>query len=267
MDIPFKTPAVALAALLFAAGGFSSAVMASEGAARQQPGQVHAPGDVQTAQNESRGDRRSGREGDQSRKKNVPATPAAKPDGARDGGRRQDRVQQDRRRETPRAAPRRERPEAKVQRPSRQRDVVRDRTSRQREVVRDRRTQDRPVVRTVDRPRQERATRNREQVRRNTVIQERRARYKTYHRNYDAPRRYRVDQYRWDRGHSYRRYGYGQQLPSYYFARSFWITSFGLYGLFAPPYGLIWVRYGPDALLIDQETGEIVQVRYNMFYS
>ena len=267
MDIPFKTPAAALAALLLAASGYSSAVMASDSAAGSQSGQVHAPGDVQTAQNGPRGDRGPGQGDDQSRKKNAPATPAAKPNGGREGGRGQDRVQQDRR-ETPKAAPRRTRPEARGQQPARQRDAVRDR-----------RGADRPVVRTVDRPRQgpatrnreqtrqERTTRNREQVRRDAVIQERRARFRTYHRNYDAPRRFRVDQYRWDRGHSYRRYGYGQQLPSYYYGRSFWISSFLLYGLFAPPSGLIWVRYGPDALLIDQETGEIVQVRYNMFFS
>ena len=35
------------------------------------------------------------------------------------------------------------------------------------------------------------------------------------------------------------------------------------YGLFTPP-GLIWVRYDDDALLIDQYTGEILQVRYDV---
>lgn len=280
MDIPFKTPAAALAALLLAASGYSSAVMASDSSAVSQPGQVLEPGDVQTAQNGQRGDRGRGQGDDQGRKKNAPATPAGKPDGARDGGRGQDRVQQDRRPEAPKTAPRRTRPETPRTAPQRTRPEARgQQPSRQRDAVRDRRGADRPVVRTVDRPRQEPVTRNREQTRqerntrsreqarRETVIQERRARFRTYHRNYDAPRRFRVDQYRWDRGHSYRRYGYGQQLPSYYYGRSFWISSFLLYGLFAPPSGLIWVRYGPDALLIDEETGEIVQVRYNMFYS
>ena len=29
--------------------------------------------------------------------------------------------------------------------------------------------------------------------------------------------------------------------------------------LYAPPDGYVWVRYGPDAVLIDEDTGEIVQ--------
>jgi Ni/Co efflux regulator RcnB len=72
--------------------------------------------------------------------------------------------------------------------------------------------------------------------------------------------------YRGPSGYSYRRWHYGDRLPRAYYARNFWLTNFVIYGLFAPPPGLIWVRYGPDALLIDQYTGEIVQVRYNVFY-
>lgn len=86
-----------------------------------------------------------------------------------------------------------------------------------------------------------------------------------YNRNFNAPRRFHVDRYRGHRGYSYRRYSYGQHLPNYYYGRNFWLSK--IYGLFSPPPGYIWVRYGPDALLIDEETGEIVQVRYNMFYS
>lgn len=88
-----------------------------------------------------------------------------------------------------------------------------------------------------------------------------------YHRNFNAPRRYRAEVYQWRNGSSYRRYGYGQRLPQRYFVRNFWIANFLTYDLFPPPSGYIWVRYGPDALLIDQYTGEIVQVRYGMFYS
>lgn len=95
----------------------------------------------------------------------------------------------------------------------------------------------------------------------------RRAAVQQYRRNYDAPRRYRVGQYRWRDGYSYHRYGYGQRLPRHFYGRNYWLTNFLIYGLFSPPEGYVWVRYGPDALLIDEYTGEIVQVRYNMFYS
>lgn len=87
-----------------------------------------------------------------------------------------------------------------------------------------------------------------------------------YRRNFNAPRRFDVGVYRWRDGYSYRRYRYGQRLPRYFFARDFWLVNFFEYGLFAPPSGYVWVRYGPDALLIDEYTGEIIQVRYNMFY-
>ncbi len=87
-----------------------------------------------------------------------------------------------------------------------------------------------------------------------------------YRRNFNSPRRYRVDVYQWRDGNSYRRYGYGQRLPRQYYARNFWLANFFAYGLFSPPSGYVWVRYGPDALLIDEYTGEIVQVRYDVFY-
>jgi Ni/Co efflux regulator RcnB len=34
----------------------------------------------------------------------------------------------------------------------------------------------------------------------------------------------------------------------------------------APPFGYQWVRSGDDAILIDANTGEILQVRYDVFY-
>ena len=33
-----------------------------------------------------------------------------------------------------------------------------------------------------------------------------------------------------------------------------------------PPYGAVWVRVDHDALLIDEDTGEIITVAYDVFY-
>lgn len=89
-----------------------------------------------------------------------------------------------------------------------------------------------------------------------------------YRRNVYSPRRYRHGSYRYPRGYNYRRYHYGQRLPViFYRDRDYWLLDFIAFGLFAPPPGYVWVRYGPDALLIDTYTGEIVQVRYDVFYS
>jgi Ni/Co efflux regulator RcnB len=89
---------------------------------------------------------------------------------------------------------------------------------------------------------------------------------KQYRRNLKSPHRFRAEPYHGPRGYHYRRWSHGQRLPGLYYARDFWLLDFLRFGLFAPPDGYIWVRYGPDALLVDQDTGEIVQVRYNVFY-
>jgi Ni/Co efflux regulator RcnB len=93
-----------------------------------------------------------------------------------------------------------------------------------------------------------------------------RANWQQYRRNFHSPKRFRVGAYHGPRGFHYQRWSYGDRLPSSYYARPFWLLNALAYGLFAPPPGLIWVRYGDDALLVDQYTGEIVQVRYDVFY-
>lgn len=90
--------------------------------------------------------------------------------------------------------------------------------------------------------------------------------YSKWRRAVTAPRRFHIGTYHAPRGYSYRRWSYGQYLPSVYWARSFWLSNFVVYGLFAPPPDAMWVRYGPDALLIDRYTGEIISVEYNVFY-
>jgi Ni/Co efflux regulator RcnB len=53
-------------------------------------------------------------------------------------------------------------------------------------------------------------------------------------------------------------------------ARVFWapryfLSDYWLFGLEVPPVGYEWVRYGDDALLIDVNTGMILQVEYGVF--
>jgi Ni/Co efflux regulator RcnB len=85
-------------------------------------------------------------------------------------------------------------------------------------------------------------------------------------KNVVAVHRFHAGPYRAPRGYAYRRWVFGERLPGIYFAPAFWITDFLAFDLFAPPDGYVWVRYGPDALLIDQYTGEIIQVDYGVFY-
>jgi len=87
-----------------------------------------------------------------------------------------------------------------------------------------------------------------------------------FRRNIQAPKQYHSGSYRAPQGYSYRHWSYGETLPRGYYARNYWISDFLLFGLFAPPADLIWVRVGNDALLIDRDSGDIVQVRYGVFY-
>lgn len=91
--------------------------------------------------------------------------------------------------------------------------------------------------------------------------------WNNYHRSFRAPHRYRAPQpYHRPPGFTYRRWSYGQFLPSIFWGRDYWLDDWNDFGLMNPPPGTIWVRYGDDALLIDRYTGEVIQVEYDIFY-
>jgi Ni/Co efflux regulator RcnB len=87
-----------------------------------------------------------------------------------------------------------------------------------------------------------------------------------YRRNWTARQRFRVSPYYRPRGWYYQRWTFGEILPQLFWGQNYWLDNYYAYGLPVPPPGTVWVRYGPDALLIDRYTGEIVQVVYNIFY-
>jgi Ni/Co efflux regulator RcnB len=66
-------------------------------------------------------------------------------------------------------------------------------------------------------------------------------------------------------GYTYRRYNVGQRLEPAFYARDYWLTDYAAYDLIAPPDGYTWVRFGPDAILIDEDTGDVVRVVYGVF--
>lgn len=86
-----------------------------------------------------------------------------------------------------------------------------------------------------------------------------------YNHNFNADHGYHVGPYRAPYGYRYRRWGYGEVLPRAYWGRNYWMSDYWLFGLDVPPVDCEWVRYGPDALLIDIRTGEILQVIYGRF--
>jgi Ni/Co efflux regulator RcnB len=88
----------------------------------------------------------------------------------------------------------------------------------------------------------------------------------SYQRNVAATARFHYGSYDRPSGWYYRRWAYGDTLPSVFWARNYWLTSWWMFDLAVPPYGYEWVRYGDDALLINVDTGQILQVDYGVFY-
>lgn len=87
-----------------------------------------------------------------------------------------------------------------------------------------------------------------------------------YRRAYNADRRFRAGSYNRPSGWYYRRWTLGSILPSLFFSQNYWLDDYTSYGLPFPPPGAVWVRYGNDAILVDEWSGEIIQVVYNIFY-
>ncbi len=99
-----------------------------------------------------------------------------------------------------------------------------------------------------------------------TIAARRAADLPSLRRNVQAPQHFHAGDYRPPQGYQARHWSYGERLPRDYFARDYWLTDYFMYALFAPPDGYVWVRVGDDALLIDEETGEIIRVEYGVFY-
>ncbi|MGH6989355.1 MAG: RcnB family protein [Stellaceae bacterium] len=84
-------------------------------------------------------------------------------------------------------------------------------------------------------------------------------------RNYYAHRQYRGRPYVQPRGWFSRHWAFGMVLPRLFWTQHYWIADYADFGLANPPYGYVWVRYDNDALLVNVESGEILQAVYGLF--
>ena len=87
-----------------------------------------------------------------------------------------------------------------------------------------------------------------------------------FHRDFNAERHFHAGAYRRPGGWYPHHWVYGEFLPGLFWTRNYWLLDYVDFGLPPPPYGAVWVRVGDDALLIDQDTGEIITVEYGVFY-
>ena len=81
----------------------------------------------------------------------------------------------------------------------------------------------------------------------------------TYHR-------IRAPIYHYPHGYAYRRWAVGGSLPHLFLSNLYYWTNWAALELGPPPPGYVWVRYGPDLLLVDRYTGRIADVIYGAFY-
>jgi Nickel/cobalt transporter regulator len=67
-------------------------------------------------------------------------------------------------------------------------------------------------------------------------------------------------------GFVYRRWAVGAVLPPVFLAPDYYYADWAALGLDPPPPGTEWVRYGPDLLLVDVTSGQVLDVVYDVFY-
>jgi Ni/Co efflux regulator RcnB len=86
-----------------------------------------------------------------------------------------------------------------------------------------------------------------------------------YQHNFKAARSFRIGPYHRPAGWAAHHWGYGEILPRAYWGSEYLIADYWLFALEVPPVGYEWVRDDTDALLVDINTGEILQVEYGVF--
>jgi hypothetical protein len=67
-------------------------------------------------------------------------------------------------------------------------------------------------------------------------------------------------------GWAYRRWVIGATLPGLFLVPGYYYAEWAALGLPPPEPGFQWVRYGPDLLLVNVATGQVVDVVYGVFY-
>lgn len=87
----------------------------------------------------------------------------------------------------------------------------------------------------------------------------------SYQHNFQAARSFKIGPYHRPAGWAPHRWVYGQTLPRTYWGSSYLLADYWLFALEVPPAGCEWVRDDADALLVDTNSGEILQVEYGVF--
>jgi Ni/Co efflux regulator RcnB len=92
------------------------------------------------------------------------------------------------------------------------------------------------------------------------------AHFNFYGNRYYARQRFSIGFYVAPWGYSTRLWGYGDRLPLAYYGSRYLINDYYDYDLYAPPYATAWVRVGNDVMLIDLNSGEVLDVVADLFW-
>jgi Ni/Co efflux regulator RcnB len=86
-----------------------------------------------------------------------------------------------------------------------------------------------------------------------------------YQHNFQAARSFHIGPYHRPPGWRDHRWAYGEILPRAFWGPQYLLADYWLFALEVPPAGFEWVRYGADAVLVNTDSGEILQVEYGVF--
>ena len=90
--------------------------------------------------------------------------------------------------------------------------------------------------------------------------------FRWYDNRFFARQRFSIGFYYAPWGYAPRVWGYGDRLPLSYYSNRYLIDDYYNYDLYAPPYGTSWVRVGDDVLLVDLDTGEVLDSIASLFW-
>jgi len=92
--------------------------------------------------------------------------------------------------------------------------------------------------------------------------------YARYRRTITTTRHYDDGAFMGPAGYTYSRYELGARLPAALLSDdNLVLGGYASYDLETPPNGLTWMRVGDDAMLVDRNTGEVVETDYDLFKS
>jgi Ni/Co efflux regulator RcnB len=90
--------------------------------------------------------------------------------------------------------------------------------------------------------------------------------FRRYNDRFFARERFFIGYYYAPRGYGSRVWLVGDFLPFTYFGDRYFLDDFNRFDLYDPPYGCRWVRVGSDALLVDIESGYVLDAISSLFW-